>query len=588
MDPLEELEALANKGESVNFIPCLTWVRRGVAKADPDKVKLTQEELAAIIEKTDGELKDLEIEERGEDLGDDDDDDDDEEYEDLEVDEESAAEANGAVNGANGHSTEVKEEEMTEEDKEIGKKFDMDNYDDEDDTQGDGLSIGQLVAFADPKDDPYLLRPDQDDDASDVEDHKIKPTDNLIVVGHVEGDASILEVYVYNDEEDALYIHHDMLLPSFPMALEWIGVERSPEEGTVSNMVAVGTMSPVIDIWDLDLVNCLEPEFSLGKKAKKKKKIKGYGHKDAVLSLAWNRNAEHILASGSVDQTVHIWDLHTAKIATTLTPHTAMIQALQWHPFEASNLLTGCSDKVVRLFDCTNESNCKQWKVDGEVEKVLWNHFNPFTFLAATDKGVVQMFDARVDDKPLWTLNAHSDGINGMSLSSQCPDCLVTGSSDKTIKVWDIADNKPTCIQERNMKLGMIHCLAGCPDAPFVTVMGGDKSSDNLKVLDIRENSGVRSRFGSRKLTNPMGYSAFGYETANDAEPEGGAAANTADEEMADQFAEIKVKEEEGGEDSSSAKAAEQPSTSAADGGGGAAGKFRKKEKKKKNKKHVM
>ena len=33
------------------------------------------------------------------------------------------------------------------------------------------------------------------DDASDAEDFEIRPTDNLILVGHVEGDASILEVY---------------------------------------------------------------------------------------------------------------------------------------------------------------------------------------------------------------------------------------------------------------------------------------------------------------------------------------------------------------------------------------------------------
>ena len=76
------------------------------------------------------------------------------------------------------------------------------------------------------------------------------------------------------------------------MALEWIGYGPEGEGGKHGNLVAVGSMSPVIDIWDIDLVDSLEPDFSLGQKAKKKKKIKGYGHTDAVLSLAWNRNAE--------------------------------------------------------------------------------------------------------------------------------------------------------------------------------------------------------------------------------------------------------------------------------------------------------
>jgi len=569
MDPLKELEEEANRGDRVNFIPCVAWVQRGVAKSNPDKVELSPEELAAIIEKTGGALEDMQMEEAEEGGADDDDDD----YETEEEEEEYAETENksGKVNDA-------APGEQSKEDDDFNKKFDMDNYDD-DDNAGEGESIGDLVTFANPRDDPYYQKEGGEgdaDDASDAEDFRIRPTDNLIVVGHVEGDAAVLEVYVYNDVEDALYVHHDLLLPSFPMAVEWMGLERGAEDGNKrSNLAAVGTMGPVIDVWDLDLVNSLEPDFSLGQKAVKKKKIKGYGHKDAVLALAWNRNAEHILASGSVDKTVLIWDLHTGKVASTLTAHKELIQALQWHPFEAQNLLTGSTDKYVRLFDCSSENTFKQWKADGEVEKVLWNHFDPFSFLVATDSGIVQMFDARQDDKAVWTLNAHSEGVNGLVLSTQCPGCLITGSSDKTIKVWDISDGKPTHVHEQNMKLGMIHCMSGCPDAPFVTVMGGDKPSDNVKVFDVREAAAVRNRFGSRKLSNPLGYSAFGYDTANEAEP---VKTEIKDEEMADQFAHIKV-----GETKSEVKTEPGEASS-----GGASGKFRKKEKKKKKNKHVM
>lgn len=45
----------------------------------------------------------------------------------------------------------------------------------------------------------------------------------------------------------------------------------------VANFVAVGTMEPYIDIWDIDLVDTMEPVVSLGRrKRKKSKKVRSH------------------------------------------------------------------------------------------------------------------------------------------------------------------------------------------------------------------------------------------------------------------------------------------------------------------------
>lgn len=56
------------------------------------------------------------------------------------------------------------------------------------------MKLGKLTVHADSKDDPNL-KGKEDDSASESENQKILPTDNLITVGHIDGDAAILEVY---------------------------------------------------------------------------------------------------------------------------------------------------------------------------------------------------------------------------------------------------------------------------------------------------------------------------------------------------------------------------------------------------------
>lgn len=87
---------------------------------------------------------------------------------------------------------------------------------------------------------------------------------------------------MYNEKEGSFYCHHDILLHSFPLCLEWLSFD--PAVAKPGNFCAIGNMTKVIDIWDLDLVNSVQPLFTLGKNKADK------GHKDAVLDLSWNTN----------------------------------------------------------------------------------------------------------------------------------------------------------------------------------------------------------------------------------------------------------------------------------------------------------
>lgn len=198
---------------------------------------------------------------------------------------------------------------------------------------------------------------------------------------------------VYNENESSLYVHHDLLLPSFPLCFEWLDYE--PGQTAKGNYCAIGSMTPVIDIWDLDVVNCLEPAFTLGQQGSRRKRIPRIGHADAVLDLAWNRNFHHILASGSVDKTAILWDLDEGKPHTILKDFKEKVQCLKWHESEAQTLLAGSCDKTAKVFDCRSDSTFKTWNLNGEAERVIWDPHEPFCFIVATSVGSVQCFDYR-------------------------------------------------------------------------------------------------------------------------------------------------------------------------------------------------
>ena len=144
---LDEKEADSH----INFIPCVTWVRRGVAKPVPERVKLSAEELEAVINQTKHDLAELENN-----------DSDSEEVKDVKI--KSEPDKNGG--------------EKTEED--IIDEYGLDDYDNEEEAPEGGaklLGLGDLTAFANPRDDPYLGQMDKDagdEDEEDKEDFNIR------------------------------------------------------------------------------------------------------------------------------------------------------------------------------------------------------------------------------------------------------------------------------------------------------------------------------------------------------------------------------------------------------------------------------
>jgi len=65
-------------------------------------------------------------------------------------------------------------------------------------------------------------------------------------------------------------------------------------------------------------------------------------------------------------------------------------------------------------------------------------------------------------------------------------------------KVWDIKNNCPALVAEKEMNIGHIYAISACQDSPYVFAAGGASPNNHLYVWDARDNANVVETFKDR------------------------------------------------------------------------------------------
>lgn len=391
---------------------------------------------------------------------------------------------------------------------------------------GNAKSLAYHMSNAD---DPYITMQENEEEDEEREELQVLATDNLVVAAKVEDEVAYLEVYVYEDEADNLYVHHDIMLPAIPLCVEWLDIpvgksslDQPVDQTSKANYVAVGTFDPDIEIWDLDTVDCMYPNAILGqggedskteaepgkkkkKKRKRSKKVNDDYHVDAVLSLAASRNHRTLLASSSADQTVKLWDLSTTNCAKSYSYHTDKVCSITWHPKETTVLLSGSYDRTVVAADMrAPNAKAPRWGVESDVETVKWDPHDANYFFVTTENGVIHYHDTRAvpstpeKSPPVWKLQAHDESISSFDINPIIPGFLVTGSTDKAVKLWNVQPSGPSMVVSRNLGVGKVFSTTFAPDAEvgFRLAVAGSKGA--VQVWDTSTNAAVRRAFANR------------------------------------------------------------------------------------------
>ncbi|XP_058742769.1 uncharacterized WD repeat-containing protein C17D11.16 isoform X1 [Vicia villosa] len=478
------------------MIAAISWIPKGVFKAEPVFAELpSKEEIEKIISNT------------------------------HDVDEENDMEEDTDKNNDEvAHALTVADaiakpsKENTDEITLALQELNMETYDEEDD-KGFELFSSDLY-YQSNEMDPYIKDKKEEYDSEDLEDMVINPTDSVVVCARTEDDVNFLEVWILEDANTRdmnLYIHHDIIIPEFPLCTAWLDCPL--KGGEKGNFLAVGSMGPSIEIWDLDVIDEVEPCVALGgiessktgKNGKKKSiKYREDSHTSSVLGLAWNKEFRNLLASASADKSVKIWDVVAGKCTLTMEHHTDKVQAVAWNHHRQHVLLSGSFDHTVTLKDVRNPSHSGcTWSVGADVESLAWDPHAENLFAVSLEDGTIKCYDVRnamsnatSEQSATFTLHAHDKSVTSLAYNMSAPNLLATGSTDKTVKLWDLSNNQPSCVATKEPKAGSVFSISFAEDNPFLLAIGGSKGK--IELWDTLAHEGVSRRYEKYSRNQPQ------------------------------------------------------------------------------------
>jgi hypothetical protein len=206
------------------------------------------------------------------------------------------------------------------------------------------------------------------------------------------------------------------------------------------------------------------------------------GHTDRVLSVAFSPRGG-LLASGSSDRTVRLWDGRSGQTVLTLGPHAGKVEAVAFSP--DGSLLAAATELGDGL-----SGELKIWEIPGgKLRLDLKGHedavncaaFSPDgRWLASGDRaGRVRVWEVATGKLKTSIAPAHANSVRGVAFLKDSRS-VVSGSWDREAKLWDVETGR-----ERMTFRGHGEGIWGLAVSPDGAVLATASSDRTVKLWDI-------------------------------------------------------------------------------------------------------
>jgi WD40 repeat protein len=219
------------------------------------------------------------------------------------------------------------------------------------------------------------------------------------------------------------------------------------------------------------------------------------GHSNSVMSVAISQDGK-VLASGSRDQTIKLWDLETGEEIRTLQGHNEGITQVVFSPLrEASpqglgkTLVSTSSDRTIKLWNILTGQEIRTFR--GHTDGVVGAAYSPDgkILASASNDKTIKLWDITTGAE-IRTLRGHTNGVWSVAFS---PDgkTLASSSGDKTIKLWDVA----TGDEIRTLK-GHTQAVVRVSYSPDGKTLASSSNDQTIKLWNLSSGREIRTLRG--------------------------------------------------------------------------------------------
>ncbi|UBF24634.1 serine/threonine protein kinase [Kovacikia minuta CCNUW1] len=245
-------------------------------------------------------------------------------------------------------------------------------------------------------------------------------------------------------------------------------------------------------------------------------KYKLTGHTSWVRSVAIHPDG-NLLASGSGDKTVKLWNLETGELLHTIAAHSSWVRAIATSP--NGQTLASCSnDKTVKLWDW--QSGELLQTLEGHTDWVRSVAFSPDGYLLASSSQDKSIRIWRVaTGETLKVLTGHRHWVTAIGFQPEKPQSrekyatlrqefgrtIVSGSRDRTIRIWNEETGKVRLILEGHT--APVNAIALAPNGKTLASCSDDTT---IKLWDLDTGSLLHTLTNHEGAVNSVAISSDG------------------------------------------------------------------------------